>query len=89
MIPTPGQADQAQVAAGLSRREMEVARELAAGRTTAQAAAALGISVHTARHHAERAYAKLGVRSRAALGALLGGAPAKADLSRRPPIPRP
>jgi len=85
----PARAVHAQVAADLSRREMEVARELAAGRTTAQAAAALGISVHTARHHAERAYAKLGVRSRAALGALLGGAPAKADLSRRPPIPRP
>jgi DNA-binding CsgD family transcriptional regulator len=68
---------------------MEVARELAAGRTTAQAAAALGISVHTARHHAERAYAKLDVRSRAALGALLGGAAAKADLGRRAPSPRP
>jgi DNA-binding CsgD family transcriptional regulator len=84
----PERAGDAQVAIGLSRREMEVARELAAGRTTAQAAAALGISVHTARHHAERAYAKLGVRSRAALGALLGGAADKADLSRRPPSPR-
>jgi len=58
---------------GLSSREWQVARLLADGHTTAAAAAALGISAHTARHHAERVYQKLGVRSRAALGARLVG----------------
>lgn len=56
----------------LSARECQVARLLAEGRTTSAVASALGISPHTARHHTERVYEKLGVRSRAALGRLVG-----------------
>lgn len=66
----------------LSPREWQVAHLLVDGHTTATAAAALGISVHTARHHAERVYQKLGVRSRAALGARLGGVVGR-DASKR------
>jgi DNA-binding CsgD family transcriptional regulator len=60
-----------QAVRGLSGRERQVGRLLAEGHTTAQAAAALGISPHTARHHAERLYEKLGVRCRAELGRVL------------------
>lgn len=52
---------------GLTPREAQVAILAAAGLQTKQLANRLGISFHTARHHMERAYAKLGVRSRAAL----------------------
>lgn len=55
----------------LTGREREVVDLLADGHTTRATAAALGISPHTARHHAERAYEKLGVRSRALLGVRL------------------
>lgn len=50
---------------GLSEREADVLQELARGGTTAQAAAALGISERTVAKHAERIHRKLGVRSRA------------------------
>lgn len=60
--------------AGLSAREWQVARLLASGHTTAETGATLGISAHTARHHAESVYAKLGVRSRAMLGAVVANA---------------
>jgi DNA-binding CsgD family transcriptional regulator len=50
---------------GLSPRENEVAQLLATGVCTKEVAAALRISVHTARHHTENLYRKLGVRSRA------------------------
>jgi DNA-binding CsgD family transcriptional regulator len=56
---------------GLTRREAEVARMIARRRSTAEIAAALGISRHTARHHTERVLTKLGVRSRAAAAAKL------------------
>jgi len=51
----------------LTEREEEVAQLLAAGKSTKEVAAALAISPHTARHHTERVYAKLGLRSRVAL----------------------
>ena len=57
--------------AGLTRREAEVARLVGAGLATKEIAQRLGISGHTARHHIERVFAKLGVRSRAALAALI------------------
>jgi DNA-binding CsgD family transcriptional regulator len=57
---------------GLSRRQAEVARLLALGRSNAQIATALTVSVHTARHHTEVVLAKLRVRSRAAVAALVG-----------------
>jgi DNA-binding CsgD family transcriptional regulator len=37
-----------------------------------EVAAALAISPHTARHHTERVYTKLGLRSRVALALALG-----------------
>lgn len=56
--------------AALTAREEEVAAFIAAGLPTKEIAARLRISVHTARHHTERVFAKLGIRSRAALAAM-------------------
>jgi len=58
---------------GLTPREIDVARALATGLTTADVARRFGLSIHTVRRHAERIYAKLGVSSRSALTALLLG----------------
>jgi DNA-binding CsgD family transcriptional regulator len=67
-------AADAAVLAALTPREAEVARLLARRATNEEVAAALGVSPHTARHHAQRVLEKLGLRSRRALGALLGAA---------------
>jgi DNA-binding CsgD family transcriptional regulator len=56
---------------GLTRRQGEIARLVAAGLPTKEIAQRLGISSHTTRHHTERVFAKLCVRSRAGLAALL------------------
>jgi DNA-binding NarL/FixJ family response regulator len=56
---------------GLTRREVEVARLLADGKSNAAIAAALHISAHTARHHTQRVLSKLKVHSRAEAGAKL------------------
>jgi DNA-binding CsgD family transcriptional regulator len=53
---------------GLTRRQIEVARLLAAGRSNAAIATELCISPDTARHHTEDVMRKLGVRSRAEVG---------------------
>ncbi len=58
---------------GLTPREIQVTRLLAAGRRNDDVAASLQISPHTARRHTERVLAKLGATSRAAVGALLRG----------------
>jgi DNA-binding CsgD family transcriptional regulator len=50
----------------LSAREAEVLRLIAGGHTYAQAAARLGISLHTVAAHVKKAYRKLGVHSAAA-----------------------
>jgi DNA-binding CsgD family transcriptional regulator len=55
----------------LTAREVEVARLLAVGKQTSEVAEALGVSTHTARHHTEHVLAKLGVKTRAAVAALL------------------
>ena len=55
----------------LSTRERQVAQLIALGFATKAAAARLGISVHTARHHIERVYAKLGVHTRAEIARAL------------------
>jgi DNA-binding CsgD family transcriptional regulator len=55
----------------LSPREVQVARLLSSGRSNKEMAGVLGTSVHTARRHTEHVLVKLGVRSRAAVGALL------------------
>ena len=49
----------------LTSRELEVARLLAAGHSTADVARTLGISIHTARRHSEHLLSKVGVHSRA------------------------
>jgi HD-GYP domain-containing protein (c-di-GMP phosphodiesterase class II) len=51
--------------AGLTEREVEVVRLLARGLQTKQVAHALGVSVKTADHHVQNAYAKIGVSTRA------------------------
>jgi len=51
----------------LSRRELEVAELYAQGLTTAEVAARLVISPHTAATHLQRIYQRLGIRSRAEL----------------------
>lgn len=58
---------------GLTSRESEVARLIAMGLPTKTIAFRLGISTHTTRHHTERVFAKLGVRSRSSLAARLAG----------------
>jgi HD-GYP domain-containing protein (c-di-GMP phosphodiesterase class II) len=52
--------------AGLTEREAEVIGLLARGLQTKQVARRLGISVKTADHHVQNAYAKIGVSTRAA-----------------------
>ncbi|MBA2683450.1 MAG: hypothetical protein H0U66_03035 [Gemmatimonadaceae bacterium] len=51
----------------LTSREAEVALLLAEGASDAQIAAALCVSVHTARHHGEHVFIKVGIHSRKAL----------------------
>ena len=53
--------------ASLTAQEMRVAQEIAAGATTRQAASRLFCSPKTIEYHLTRVYAKLGIRSRAAL----------------------
>ena len=54
---------------GLTERELEVLRLLAAGNSNREIAAALVISEHTAARHVQNIFAKLGVSSRTAAGA--------------------
>src|SRR6266567_4700248 len=51
---------------GLSRREIDVLRLVAAGRTSGVIAAELFISTRTAEHHIQNIYTKIGVSNRAA-----------------------
>ena len=51
---------------GLSRREVEVLRLVADGRTAREIAAQLFISTRTAEHHIQHVYTKIGVTGRAA-----------------------
>lgn len=57
----------------LTPQELQVARTLAAGRTTREAAAALFLSPKTIEYHLRNVYVKLGVRSRGELAAALEG----------------
>jgi DNA-binding CsgD family transcriptional regulator len=54
---------------GLTQREAVIALLLAEGKSNADLAKALFISPHTARHHTEKVLLKLGVHSRAEVGA--------------------
>jgi DNA-binding CsgD family transcriptional regulator len=58
---------------GLTRREAAVALLLAQGLSNQQIAQRIAVSPHTARHHAEWVFMKLGVHSRKALGLKLLG----------------
>ena len=60
--PRPGRARPG----GLSRREIDVLRLVAAGRTSGEIAAELFISPRTAEHHIQNIYGKIGVSNRAA-----------------------
>ncbi len=59
---------------GLTAREVEVLRLLAAGRTNAEIAADLVISVHTVERHLANVYRKIGARNRAEAAAYTVGA---------------
>ena len=59
---------------GLTEREVDVTRHLAAGKSNAAIALALRISPSTARHHTERVLEKLGASSRAGVSAIVHGA---------------
>lgn len=54
----------AQVALGISERELAVLRELAAGRSNKEAAQRLGVSPNTIKTHVARLFEKLGARRR-------------------------
>jgi DNA-binding CsgD family transcriptional regulator len=63
--------EEVRAAFGLSRREAEVALLLARRASTREIATTLNVSPHTARHHAERALHKLGVRTRSEVAGAL------------------
>jgi DNA-binding CsgD family transcriptional regulator len=69
--PTPGDILDGLEGFGLTPREREVARYIADGASAKEIASALGISVHTARHHTESIFAKLGVGTRVAVATML------------------
>jgi DNA-binding CsgD family transcriptional regulator len=72
--PAPAAAMPAHAAsAGLTRRELEVARLIAEGMTNRQIAEALVISPRTAEGHVERILAKLGFTTRSQVAAWVGG----------------
>ena len=58
---------------GLTRRGLEVVRLIANGHSGKQVAAALRISPHTARHHTESVFAKMGVQCRAQIMLMFAG----------------
>ncbi len=59
----------------LTPQELQVARMLAGGRTTREAAAALFLSPKTVEYHLRHVYIKLGIRSRAELAGRLDARP--------------
>lgn len=65
--PTHGRGST--VAHGLSDRELQVLRLVAAGRTNREVAGTLVLSEHTVRRHLQNIFVKLGVSSRTAAGA--------------------
>jgi DNA-binding NarL/FixJ family response regulator len=60
----------------LSPRQMEIAALVAEGATNRTIAQRLNISEHTVEHHLSSIFVRLGLRSRAALAARIGTAPA-------------
>ena len=74
--------------AGLSSRELEIARMIAEGHTTKTVAAVLDISSWTVSTHLRRVFAKLGVASRAAMVAQLIDEGALSLPAEKAPAPR-
>ncbi len=58
---------------GLTSRQITVARLIGEGCSNAEIAGRLSVSCYTARNHTEQVLAKLGVPTRAAVGAMLFG----------------
>ena len=58
---------------GLTERQIEVARLLSLGHSNAEIGEALGISVLTARNHADQIMLKLGASTRSRVGAIVRG----------------
>jgi DNA-binding CsgD family transcriptional regulator len=77
--PTVPNASELMKRFGLTQREAEVARHLAVGHSDREIAAALSLSPHTIRHHAEAVFLKVGVSSRKALLLHLGSATMAGD----------
>lgn len=73
IVPQPPSDAALEELHGLTRRQIQVVRLAAEGRTATEVASLLGISRFTARHHLEAAMAKLQVRTRAALATVLRG----------------
>ena len=69
---------------GLSRRETEVLRWLAQGKTNAGIGASLGLSRFTVRKHLENIFQKLGVKTRTAAAALAYGESRKLGIGELP-----
>jgi DNA-binding NarL/FixJ family response regulator len=62
--PVPAGNPQAQATLGISGRELDVLRELAAGRSNKEIAARLGVSPNTVKTHVARLFEKLQARRR-------------------------
>ena len=62
---TPPRAVPGEAPAGLTPREVEILRAVAAGRSNAEIAAALVLSVHTVERHVANVYRKISVHNRA------------------------
>jgi DNA-binding response OmpR family regulator len=71
--PTTLSDDEIRTRFGLTPRQVEIARLVGEGHTNAEIAARLDISFFTVRTHVQQILARLGVASRAAVGALLYG----------------
>ena len=65
--PAPGRVERLAGLRDLPLREAELALALADGRTLAEAAAAMGLTLETVRNYSKRLYAKLGVRGQPGL----------------------
>jgi adenylate cyclase len=64
---------------GLTRRQAQIARLIATGRSNAEIARELSISLHTVRHHAEQVLSKLGLRTRSQVAATLHRTPLQSN----------
>jgi DNA-binding CsgD family transcriptional regulator/tetratricopeptide (TPR) repeat protein len=71
-VPVPRMGRRQELPFGLSAREFEVARLVVEGRTNAQIAERLSLSLRTVETHLTRVFGKTGVPARGGLGRVLG-----------------